>query len=72
MHFECCIRCTMEDAENWEIISTETLLKEVSNELIDMMIWYKATIRIGNKKYRRHIPKVVIDWAKKENSNTLS
>jgi hypothetical protein len=39
----------MEDAENWEIISTETLLKEVSNELIDMMIWYKATIRIGNK-----------------------
>lgn len=59
MEFE---RCPMYSSE-WEIIDTETLLREVTNELIDMMIWFKATVRTGNAQYRRHIPDQIKDWA---------
>lgn len=61
MDFE---RCSRYGLDEWAIIDTDTLLKEVSNEQIDMMIFFKATVRLGDYQYRRHIPANIIDWAK--------
>lgn len=47
----------------WFFVEPEVVVSEVSNEQMDMMIWFKATIRIGACQYRRYIPTVIRDWA---------
>jgi len=60
MEFE---RCDKFEIDAWEIINHETLLREVTDEQITMMIFYKATVRTGLYLYRRHIPEFIKDWA---------
>lgn len=62
MDFEKCLNCS----DEWKIIDHETLRRETTSEQRDMMIWFKATVRIGTAKYRRHIPEHIRDWAKPE------
>lgn len=50
----------------WEIIDTQIIIGILTNEQIDNMIWFKATIRRGDYEYRRHIPNYIKDWAKPE------
>lgn len=61
MEFERCMKCS---DPQWEVIDHDTLLAQVSNDLIDMMIWFKAVVRVGIYEYRRHIPENIPDWAK--------
>ena len=61
MYFEKCLNCTPDE---WQPIDTDTLQREMSNDQIDMMIWFKAVIRTATAKYRRHIPEVIKDWSK--------
>jgi hypothetical protein len=48
----------------WEMIDHLTLLREMTDEQITMMIFYKAIVRTHSYLYRRYIPAVITDWAK--------
>lgn len=62
MIFEKCSRCS----NTWQLIDEATLRRETTSEQRHLMICHKATIRTATAKYRRHIPAVIIDWAKPE------
>jgi hypothetical protein len=67
MNFEKCPHCSSQ----WQPIDHEALLREVTNDQLDMMIWHKATIRTATASYRRHIPEHIKDWAKPETETQL-
>lgn len=48
----------------WEAVNHETLLRELTDEQITMMIFYVATIRTPQYLYRKVVPSVIKDWAK--------
>jgi hypothetical protein len=48
---------------DWEVVDHDTLLRELTDEQITMMIFYKATIRTHTHLYRRIIPAEIKDWA---------
>jgi len=65
MFFERCLY--FDSPDEWTIIDHAILLAYVPDEKITMMIQFKTTIRIGGALYRRYIPMLIWDWAKKDN-----
>lgn len=47
----------------WIVIDTETLLSEVPDYQIEVMIWTTKIVQVGSYQYRRYIPAVIRDWA---------
>jgi len=50
----------------WILIDHETLLRDLSDEQIVMIIFHKAVIRTNLWLYRKHIPDNIRDWVNPE------
>lgn len=47
----------------WVVIDNDQLVREVPDDKICMMIFFKATVRVGSYQYRKYVPAIIRDWA---------